>query len=273
MADTTSSELTFTIHALGDTDGKKPVPAEVFVAKVREFFDALKAADRSANHAARHEYVVSDLEYGSASVTFCERPLPSFAEIGIKSSVTEFMDCMEVIHDNNEPAAGRFGGLVEKLARATSGAGERFAYIDVEKKGGNEIRADQILAKQASIISERLKLLLAKPAPSKFAGSAAEGFDGSILEVDLRKGTKRCKLVLSDGTKELDCEFVGFTTEDIRANLDMRVWAEGRAIYNGEDGLPVRFEIMSVRPIGGRNDLEKWRGRLSPRQLGEDWFE
>lgn len=271
---TTDQEITFTIRALDDAGGSdgKPVPADVFARKMQEILDALKEADRSVNSGVRHEFVITDLKKGSAEVTFAERPLPAFADVPVASSTVALNDCIGAIYRDDIASARRYDGVVQRVLRMSSGAGDKYAFIEVSKSRAVPYRADRSFHDQALRISEELKITTEKRVPKLFRGSVTEGFDGSILEVDLRSKVRRCKLVLSDGTKEIDCDFVDFTTDEIREVLDCRVWAEGIAIYNGESGLPVRFEIRTVRPIKPQGDITKWRGAVEVRD-GNDWFD
>ena len=277
--DTANSDLTFTIYALGDVGGSdgKPVPADVFVRKMKEILDALKEADRSANHGVRHEYLIADLKKGSAEITFAERPVPSMAGVVLHSSFYEFERCVDAVFRNDVTAVRKFNGLLEKVTRVAEGAGERFAYIKIERgSDGRDYRADSLLLNQARRIGKEIEAQRAEEyrPPRLFRGQAIDGFDGSIKEVDLRGRVKRCKFVLSDSTKELDCEFVDFSLDEIKDVLDCRVWADGDAIYNGEHGLPDRFLIRAVRKVQPKRDVTTWRGTLGPMSdLGDDWLE
>jgi hypothetical protein len=267
MADSTDDTLKITIYAAGDTgaDGGKPVPADVFVRKMQEVLEALNEADRSANGGARHEFLIADLKKGSAEVTFSERSVSLAQDALLASSFLEFEGCVDAIYRNDLPAARRYGKLVDRVSKITAGAGQKFGYIAIERTNGRDYRADKTLHAQAlSMLVELRKVDELKRPPRMFSGQSFEGFDGSIKEVDLRSKVKRCKLVLSDGTKELDCEFDGFELDTIKEHLDRRVWAEGTATYSGEGGLPVRFSIRTLRQIRPKKDLSRWRGAVQP---------
>jgi hypothetical protein len=274
MADDTTDDLTITIYALGDTgsDGGRPVPADVFVRKVQELLEALREADKGANQGIRYDYVVADLKRGSAQVTLAEKPI-SEATFHLSSPFAEFEHCLEAVRTNDISEARRHNGLVEKIAKFASGAGDKFAYIEVERGAGRDYRADGVLLSQAKEMVDRLKLTAELPKPSRmFQGQSFEGFDGTILEVDFRHKTPRGKLVLSDRTKELDCEFVGFSLEEIKDHIKCRVWAEGLAIYGGEGGLPKRLDVKSLRKIVPKHHPSRWRGKVS-RSAPEDWLD
>jgi len=275
-ADTTDHDLTFTIRALDDPGGEegKAVPADVFARKMQEILDALKEADKAANHGTRHQYFIADLKKGSAEVTFEERPLPAFVDAPLRSSLLEFETCVAAIHHDDMAEARKYNGLVDKVLRVASGAGQRFSYIEIGRRKERGYRADSLFLSQARRMSNDLHVQKAAEKPPRlFRGQSFEGFDGAIKEVDLRsKNSPRCRLVLADGTGELDCEFVGFTIDEIREHLDCRVWAEGAAVYDGESGMPVRLDIRALRKIVPKNHLSKWRGHVDTSK-GDDWFE
>jgi hypothetical protein len=56
----------------------------------------------------------------------------------------------------------------------------------------------------------------------------------------------------------------GLSLDDVQKSLNMRVWAEGLAIYGEHSGLPERLEIARIRPIKTTGDLRRWRGKVSP---------
>lgn len=274
--DTTNHDLTFTIYALGDTgaEDKKAVPADIFAQKFKAFLAALREADRTENHRHRHDYFVTDLKFGSAEVTLEERPVARDDQPS-RSSVIALMTCIDAIYRYDVPTAAKFNGLPAKIAQIAQGAGERFAYIELGRKELTEgVRADKIFGDQADkIVKEIERLDQQSKAARNFRGESFEGFDGYIKEVDLRGKTLRCKLVLADGTRELDCDFVDFSVDKIREHLDLRVWAEGTAIYNGEGGLPQRLQIRELRKMRLEGDLAKWRGALlPPKDVGDDWL-
>lgn len=275
-ADTTDHDLTFTIRALDDPGGAagKPVPADVFAKKMQEILDGLREADKSANNGRRFEYFIVDLKKGSAEVTFAERPLPAFEGLPVRSPMQEFESCVDALSRSDVADARRYNGLVEKVLKIATGAGERFSNIEIARKDGRVHRADKLFLDQAQRVSIDLKAARAlEMRPRLFRGHSFEGFDGSIKEVDLRdEVSKRCLLVLSDGTGELACEFVGFSLQEIKEHLNCRVWAEGSALYNGEGGMPVRLAIRSLRKIEPKNHLSKWRDKVE-RSDGDDWLE
>ena len=108
-----------------------------------------------------------------------------------------------------------------------------------------------------------------KRSSTYYAGRAFDAFDGCIKEVDLRGSLWRGKLVLTAGSKEIDCTFRNFTLDEVRSNLDQRIWAEGFAVYSEQSGLPQRLEISKMRPIKVGADLGRWRGAFSPDETVE----
>lgn len=261
MTDRVNKELVFTIHALNETSADKDVPANVFIAKVRQVLNALQTADKVGG-VATHEYVVSKLSTGSSAVVgITERPAPNREPQ--YSSVSTFLNCADAIYRSDYDGARKFNGVVLKIERLVKDAGSQFSHIDLVASD-KVVRADDFLRQQAEKTVRAMQLVEKPLPPKEFRGQAHEAFDGQIKEVDLRGATKRAKLVLTATKKEIDCVFVNFDTDRIRDVLDIRVWAEGIAIYDGTSALPKRLEIVAARPIPGGGDLSKWRETLSP---------
>src|SRR5262249_48518769 len=100
--------------------------------------------------------------------------------------------------------------------------------------------------------------------PQFFRGTSFDAFDGTLKEVDLRGSIWSGLLVLSGSDCEISCTMRGLTIGEVKRSLNVRVWAEGLAIYSEESGLPERLEISRMRPINMTGDLRRWRGKLTP---------
>lgn len=257
--DVANRELTFTIHGLQDDD--REVDAAIFSAKVRDILNALKIADKHTNRKALHRYLVTGLRHGSAEMTLGERPV-DVDRPPTGSSVDSFLDCMDAAYRNNVSGLRRFNGLAEGIAKVCRGAGEKFSHIEFDStRLESPIRVDRLVSRQVDrMVAEAASQV---DVPLHFRGQSQDAFDGEIKELDLRGRLYTGKLVLSGGAKEINCVFPHFSVGRLKEVLDSRVWAEGQAIYDGTSPLPVRLEVVSIRPIVGGKGIERWEGKVA----------
>jgi hypothetical protein len=204
---------------------------------------------------------------GSAEVGMLERPAKTDA--APYSAVAAFADCAAAIQRGDFKAATKYNGLGASLVFFAKGAGEGFSHMDVLVDQVPTVRVDDFFEKQVMTFISLPKEEVEKKAPANYVGRAFDAFDGCIKEVDLRGSLWRGKLVLTAGSKEIDCTFRNFTIDEVRANLDQRIWAEGFAIYSEQSGLPQRLEISKMRLIKMDADLGRWRGAFSPDETVE----
>lgn len=265
-------ELVFTIHALHETGAEsKDVPARLFHRKVGQVLKALEKADAVITPEARHSYTISTLRTGSSAVVGITEQARAEAPPRA-SSVVAFLNVADAVYRSNFAEAERYDGVAQRLLKICDDAGADFSFIDFETKPGSRtVRADTFLRDQVSQFVAFTREKKPEPQPQSFKGVSYDSFDGEVKEVDLRGKTPRAKLVLTDAKKEIDCVFIDFDIDGIRAVLDSRVWAEGNAIYDGTSFLPKRLEITKATPIRRNVDMTKWRGSLSPIDSDDGW--
>jgi hypothetical protein len=266
--DLKSREVRFALYGVDDpARPDKLVSAEVFSRKVRSLIAVLKEADKAVNHSLPHEFLISHLKLGSAEVGMLERP----AKIDAMpySAVAAFADCASAIQRGDFASASKYNGLGNSLVSFSKGAGDHFSHMDVLIDQVAAIRVDDFFEKQVATFVALPKEEMEKKFSTNFAGRAFDAFDGCIKEVDLRGSIWRGKLVLTAGSKEIDCAFRNFSLDEVKANLDQRIWAEGFAIYSEQSGLPQRLEISKMRPIKMNADLGRWRGAFNPDEVVE----
>jgi hypothetical protein len=266
--------MTFTIYEIAE--GKRLpgllLDADVFSRKVRAVLSALKKADQVANAKRtkdRHRYFISELAPGSAVVGVTEFSTPMNMDILPASSVDTFIACAEALKMGDFERAAQFDGLPAAIHAVAKGAAESFSHIDLVPEFAEPLRVDSFFEKQVERFLSR-KLEEAAKSPPFFRGTSYDAFDGTLKEVDLRGAPWSGLLVLSGSGIEINCTMKGLTLEEVKRNLDMRVWAEGLAIYSEESGLPERLEISRMRPINTTGDLRRWRGKVSPDETRGD---
>jgi hypothetical protein len=265
--DTRNRELTFTIHGLDSVDGApdKFVPADVFVQQVQAFLNALKSADKAINQRPTREFVVSNLDMGSAVVAFKERP-KARANRNSLSSVTALIDCSNMIYRGEQnKARERYNGVTTKLEAITKGVGKRFSFIEMMADHVAEIRVDDFFSRQIAVLGAKP---FEEPNPNAFKGQARDAFDGTLKELDLRGQIARGKFILHAANKEIDCVFRRLPVEKVKEALDQRCWVEGTAIYQGTSFLPQRLEVDTIRHKRKGKGIERWHGAVPPFDLG-----
>jgi hypothetical protein len=262
----TKRHLSFVVHGQDGLNNR--VLASVFAVKLATLVRGLKSADRQANGAVIHDYVISDLRISSAAVALDE-VIASLKAPELQSGVGAYSDCVGALTHSDFRKAMQYRATVDSVRLLSKGAGKSFAHAELTV-GDDVFRIDDFLEGQAT----RAKQLLEDEERSVkyFTGTTEASFDGEIQEVDLRGATPRVKLVLTAGDKvEIDSIMPGFSVDEIRAALKTRAWIDGQAVYSGETGLPVRFEIKKVTPIQPPTaDFRRWRGSFSPFDI-EEW--
>lgn len=91
MAPPGGTDLKFTLYGL-EHHGDEEVDGEAFAANLKKLISGLKRLDRDYNTAGQHRFMISDLEFASATVVLREKvlkpravrksPSQRFAEIG-----------------------------------------------------------------------------------------------------------------------------------------------------------------------------------------------
>lgn len=279
--DRCGKKMTFSIYAIEGTSlPAHYVEADLFSKKVRAVLNALRKADRIANGKGRlpHVYYVTELKTGSAEVSVAELPKPFSAgnDGHIVSSMDTFLSCARYLHAGDFDRAALYDGLPGVIESISRGASETFSHITFvpEEEKDPPLRVDQFFERQVQRFKERAGLLdqvaIETAAPAFFRGTTFDAFDGELKAVDMRGAVWAGKLVLTGTKVEIDCYISGPTLKEVQENLNMRVWAEGRAIYSETSGLPEWFEVSRMRPITIAGDLRRWRGQLSPDEAGRD---
>jgi hypothetical protein len=279
-------KMTFSIYAIeGRGLPDHYVEADLFSKKVRAVLSALKKADRIANGRGRlpHVYYVTELKTGSAEVSVAELRSPFSAgnDGHVVSSMDTFLSCARYLQAGDFDRAARFDGLPGVIESISKGASETFSHITFvpEAEADAPLRVDEFFERQVQRFMERVEAVdnvVAVAPPTYFRGTTFDAFDGELKAVDMRGAVWAGTLVLTGTKVEIDCSISGPTLKEVQENLNMRVWAEGRAIYSETSGLPERFEVSRMRPITIGGDLRRWRGQLSADDGGRDeidWYD
>ena len=251
-------QMVITVHSIHE-DGvpDRFVPAEVFQSKLANFLAAIKEADRATLSTTSRQVYVSYLKTGSAEIGFREAEVENAPR---KSAFDTLLTCATAVKDGDAAAVSKFDRVVAKLANLTAGVGVKFSHLTIALDNAPTVRVDGFFERQVKQIRKDQK----KPdfRTPFFKGTSEESFDGIVKEVDLRGRAPLCKIMLSGTENQIDCTFDNLDTDSIRDLLDKRSWVEGKAIYDGFSGLPVRFEIRHYRKIKGSGDPAAW---VSPR--------
>ena len=140
-----SDEIIFSIHGL-DMD-VRVVRADVFAQKLNQLVSALKTADKLANGKSAHDYMLPNLQYGSAIATVRERSRklePS------QSSIAYFEHAAVAVYNGDRRSVSTLDPeIVEKIERLSRGARKRFAHAEIRFADDNVIRIDDYLQHQA----------------------------------------------------------------------------------------------------------------------------
>ena len=94
-------------------------------------------------------------------------------------------------------------------------------------------------------------------------GGQLASFDGELKEIDNRGRILRGKLILSAGAVEIDCVMNKERVPEAREAFDKRVIIEGTAHYDRDQQLPTRIDVSTIRSMGDRSGLLRWRGAFT----------
>lgn len=247
-------EAVFVVHGL-DVDAKN-VRADVFARKLLTLISGLRDADKFANGKLSYGYVITELKIGSASVAVRQRQRsrrrPLYSAIDVYEQVAGAIY-------NGDRSVGQYSGkLVQRVGQLSAGAMETFSHAELVFPDDNVIRIDDFLSRQADAAG----VLIAEPEGHRdqfYRGRAIGSFDGELQEIDNRGMILRGKLILSPGV-EIDCVMNKERVPEAREAFGSRVVVQGTAHYDGEQQLPSRIDVTTIRTIGQRPDLLRWRG-------------
>ncbi len=267
-------QVRFRVH--GPDTATDEVSAGVFGHQLITLVRALKAADKAANGRAVHDYVVARLSTSTPTALLAERPLPRYRGqiISGHSGINALEDCVEAITLGEERRARRYGTCANYVAKFSP-----VGYSEIWTSETKIFRVDPFLTHRAKTIVNPLPesssphgQLTAAPSREWFKGVASGSFDGEIKAADLRGALPQITPILTAGGHEIDCVCRSDNIEDIRAALNRRARVDGRAIYDGESGLPCRIEVSKITVVSGSRDLTRWKGAFKPFEI-EAWEE
>ena len=122
-----SDETIFSIHGL-DMD-RRVVRADVFAQKLNQLVSALKTADKLANGKSVHDYMLPNLQYGSAIATVRER---SRLRERSQSSIAYFEHAAVAIYNGDRRSVSTLDPeIVKKIVRLSRGVSKRFAHAEI----------------------------------------------------------------------------------------------------------------------------------------------
>ncbi len=264
-------KITLKIHGL-EVDNDL-VRADVFVEKLRALVDSLKRVDRMEHdNKKRHQYIITDLQIGSALATIREKET-GHRKHPVVSSIGALSDLVSSVYDGDVVSALQIPKpLLDNLLKLTSGSAKAFSHAELTFPHGRIIRIDEFLAdrvREAGAAANENT----PAAPVYFHGTAFGTFEGVLQELDARGTLLRGKLILTAGV-ELDCVLNKDEIPTVREQFNQRVSVDATAHYDGRQQLPVRLEIRHVNRLDDSVDLSKWKGALKaskPDDMDEEW--
>jgi hypothetical protein len=259
-------EAVFVLHGL-DADVRN-VRADVFALKLRTLIAGLRRADKFANGRASFEYVIVALKTGSASVTVRQKQKshvrPQYSSMDTYEKITTSVY-------NGDADASRYPtNLITNIRQLSRGSMRTFSHGELTFSDHNVIRSDDFLERQSEEAQRRAATGIEASADQYYRGLAIGTFDGELKEIDSRGVVLRGKLILSAGGLEIDCVMNKERVPEAREAFDKRVIVEGLAHYDGEQQLPSRIEIATIRAVDRQDDLTRWRGAFVHGQGSEE---
>jgi hypothetical protein len=264
-------ETTFVLHGL-DVDARS-VRADVFALKLRTLLAGLREADKFVNGKPSFIYVIADLNTANSAVVTIRqkqrRRRPGH------SALLVYETAATAIYNGDQSVARYPEGLISQIGKLGDGASHSFSHGEISFADNSVIRIDDFLVRQSEVAEEAFadEAQLAS-VQHYYRGIAIGSFDGELKEIDSRGTVLRGKLILSAGGAEIDCVMHKDRVPEAREAFDNRVILEGAAHYDGEQQLPTRIDVSTIRIVGGRG-LINWRGAFAasdqPDSEEEDW--
>jgi len=238
------------------------VRADVFAKKLTQFINGLKAADKYLNGGRSLNYLITNLEYGSAVARITEEQL-STKLTPKNSSIGYYQDTLIDINDGKKIDSDIPKEILKTIASLGDGSSKSFSHGEIEFVGqkNNVIRIDNFFDRRADKVLE----VISKPdnIVKAFSGMAFSEYAGTIKEVDLRGKIARAKLFLSAGGREIDCVCNSISVPNLRQALNSRVIVNAKAFYDGYKRLPERLDIQKIRILKKEPNLARWRGAFN----------
>lgn len=233
------------------------VRADVFASKLSKFINGLKASDKYINGKRTLNYLITNLEYGSAVARISEERISTeFAPE--KSSISYYQDRLVDILDGKKINEDTPKTILKSMAELADGNTKKFSHGEISfvSESHNIIRIDDFFNKRADNAFQRLSDQDNKH--KTFSGTALIEYRGIIKEVDLRGQIASAKLILSAGSSEIDCICNSVTIDNLREALNQRVVVSAKAYFNGMEKLPERLDIKKLRILKQNPDLTRW---------------
>ncbi len=235
------------------------VRADVFAKKMALLIKGLRAADKHVNKQKSLNYLITDLEYGSAVAVIDESEY-NLEKPAQKSSIKLLQETVRGVNEGRSISKDMPKTLAKIIAEIGDGAEDTFSHGEISMVGDedNVIRIDKFFDRRADRAFEEYSSL--GDECTYFEGTTMGTFDGELKEVDLRGTVARAKLILIAGDIELDCICNSVTVDNLREALDKKVSVSALAHYNGKDRLPEQIEIKKIEMLNTEGNITKWRG-------------
>ncbi len=245
------------------------VRADIFAKKLGQFIDGLKSADKFINGQKSLNYLITDLEYGSAVARISEAQISN--KVPIKSSSIELVEnAMSDIRDGKRIDKDFPPRVLKTIADLGNGSHKEFSHgeIDFIGKTDNVVRIDDFFDRRADKAFQQTAFQVEES--DAYSGVAFVEYSGTVKEVDLRGTIASAKLFLTAGGAEIDCICNSVSVDNLASALDHKVMVSGKAFYDGQSKLPERIDINNIRILKADANLLRWEGRFhfEPSELG-----
>jgi hypothetical protein len=261
-------EATFILHGL-DVDARS-VRADIFAIKLRTLILGLREADKFTNGKITFVYMISSLGTGN-SATATIRQKQRFHRSG-HSAIDTYENVASAIYNGEHRVAQYPERLISQIKKLGDGALRTFSHGEIEFADNSVIRIDDFLLRQSEVAHDLVAVSDAKVVGERYyRGIAMGSFDGELKEIDSRGTMLRGSLLLSAGSAEIDCVMNKDRVPEAREAFDNRVIVGGAAHYDGEQQLPTRIDVTTIRIVtGSGRGLLRWRGAFAGPDQDDD---
>lgn len=253
-----NKRLNFKIYGLQPENDHK-VNLGVFVKKLDLIEKTLRKTDYCVNGHEGFDYLIQNLNSGSAEVVLEEIPITPLLRPD-NSPIEVFQNFVSNIGNGKGHTIEKSKiEVAELIKEICTGVKQSFSHAEfgIDGEESSKVLLDKSFQEKAKITTDEL----GKTFPL-FKGTVFESYDGYLKEVDLRNDTRKARLVLFVNNIDLKCNCRFIPTPILRKSLDKPVTVYAKANYNGLSRLPTILDLTRIDILKQAKKLSDWQGKF-----------
>ena len=253
-----NKRLKYKIYGLQPENDHK-VDLGVFVKKLGLIEKTLRKTDYCVNGHEGFDYLIQNLNSGSAEVVLEEIPKTPLIQPD-NSPIEVFQNHVSNIGNGKGHTIEKSNKEVAELIKEIcTGVKQSFSHAEfgIDGEESSTVLLDKSFQEKAKKTTDELR----KTYPL-FKGTVYESYDGYLKEVDLRNDIPKARLVLFVNKIDLKCNCKSIPITTLRNSLDKPVTVYAKAIYNGISRLPTLLDLTRIDILKQAKNLSDWQGKF-----------